>query len=207
MANVSVLNTDAGVSGKTLITAEGTHTITGLHTFDRDPNGPFAVSAGSAVVSNLDSDKLDGQEGTYYLDSANLTNLSGMPISFTSPSYSASNFAAVGGGTWTVASGDVTTYGFFKTGKQVTMIVYLNTTTVTGTVSKLQVNAGGYTAAKASATMGMVYDNSGTVASLAVVEIAAAGTVIDVQLAAGGNYTASADNTYVRFQLTFESTT
>lgn len=35
-------------------------TITGLKTFDRDPAAPFAVTAGSAVVTNLDADFLDG---------------------------------------------------------------------------------------------------------------------------------------------------
>ena len=69
--SVTVLNTDAGVSGKTLVTAEGTHTIDGLHTFDRDPNAPFAVAAGSAVVTNLDADKLDGSEGSSYVHKTN----------------------------------------------------------------------------------------------------------------------------------------
>jgi len=36
-------------------------TIIGLWTFDRAPNSPFAVSAGSAKVDNLDADLLDGQ--------------------------------------------------------------------------------------------------------------------------------------------------
>lgn len=76
--SISVLNTDAGASGKTLVTAEGADTVTGLKTFDRDPSAPFAVTASSAVVANLDADKLDGQEGAYYLDPANLS--SAVPI-------------------------------------------------------------------------------------------------------------------------------
>lgn len=36
------------------------YTITGLHTYDRDPAAPFAVSAGSAKVTNLDADQVDG---------------------------------------------------------------------------------------------------------------------------------------------------
>lgn len=61
---ISVLNTDAGLSGKTIANTEDAQTITGLKTFDRDPNPPFAVSSGSAVVPNLDADKVDGIEGT-----------------------------------------------------------------------------------------------------------------------------------------------
>lgn len=62
--SISVANTSSGLSGKTLVTSEDTATITGLHTFDRDPNAPFAVASGSAVVTNLDADKLDGKEAS-----------------------------------------------------------------------------------------------------------------------------------------------
>jgi len=44
----------------------GNYTITGLFTFDRDPNAPFAVTASSAVVANLDADKLDGYEASAF---------------------------------------------------------------------------------------------------------------------------------------------
>jgi hypothetical protein len=71
--SVSIANTDAGLSGKTLDLLESDQTITGQKTFDRDPNPPFAVSSGSAKVSNLDADLLDGQEGSYYLDPTNLS--------------------------------------------------------------------------------------------------------------------------------------
>lgn len=62
--SVSITNTDANVSGKTLVIAENAQTITGLQTFDRDPSAPFAVSASSAVVTNLDADKWDGKNYT-----------------------------------------------------------------------------------------------------------------------------------------------
>lgn len=64
--SVTVLNTDAGLSGKTLVNAEDNQTVTGLKTYDRDPNPPFAVSAGSAVVTNLDADKVDGLEASVF---------------------------------------------------------------------------------------------------------------------------------------------
>lgn len=60
--SISVLNTDAGLSGTTLVNAESAQTVTGLKLFDRDPNAPFSVSASSAVVTNLDADKWDGQD-------------------------------------------------------------------------------------------------------------------------------------------------
>lgn len=63
---VSILNTDSDLSGNTVAVCETAKTVTGLWTFDRDPSAPFAVSSGSAVVSNLDADKLDGNEASAF---------------------------------------------------------------------------------------------------------------------------------------------
>lgn len=71
MANVSVLNTSASLSGKTLLKAEDNQNVPGLKTFNRGTNPPFACSAGAAMVPYLDADKLDGYEATdFYLKSA-----------------------------------------------------------------------------------------------------------------------------------------
>lgn len=67
MSTVAVLNTDAGLTGKTIDLLESAQTITGLKTFDLDPAAPFAVTSGSAKVTNLDADKLDGIEGSAFL--------------------------------------------------------------------------------------------------------------------------------------------
>jgi hypothetical protein len=79
---VQVTNTTASLSGKTLLKAEDAQTIDGLKTFDRGSSAPFACVAGGAAVTNLDADKLDGQEGSYYLDGDNFVNLpaSGLDI-------------------------------------------------------------------------------------------------------------------------------
>lgn len=69
---VTVTNTSASLSGKTLLKAEDAQTITGLKTFNLGANAPFAVAAGALLVSNLDADKLDGQEGSYYTNASNL---------------------------------------------------------------------------------------------------------------------------------------
>jgi hypothetical protein len=73
MADIQVANTDADLSGNTVVTEENTYTITGLHTYSRGSNAPFACISGSAYVQYLDVDKLDGQEGAYYLAAANAT--------------------------------------------------------------------------------------------------------------------------------------
>ena len=74
MADIQVTNTDADLSDNTLLTEENAYTITGLHTFSRSTNAPFAVNSGAAVVANLDADKLDGQQGSYYIDPTNLSS-------------------------------------------------------------------------------------------------------------------------------------
>src|SRR5689334_20052305 len=99
MANVTVTNTDANLSAKTVVVAENAQTITGLQTFDRDPSAPFAVTSSSAVVTNLDADKLDGLDGSAYLIKA--TDAVWSSKAFSAGDYTASS------GNWTVASGDV----------------------------------------------------------------------------------------------------
>ena len=64
MATVTLANTTANLSGAELLKITGTHTITGAFTFDRDPSAPFIVTSGSAVVSNLDADKVDGYQAS-----------------------------------------------------------------------------------------------------------------------------------------------
>lgn len=59
--SVTVANTDAQLSGKTLVATDANQTIDGLKTFDRGTSAPFAVVSGAAKVSNLDADKLDGE--------------------------------------------------------------------------------------------------------------------------------------------------
>lgn len=77
----TVANTAANISGDTLLTAENTDVITGQKTFDRDPSAPFAVSSGSALVTNLDADKHDGMHAaewaSYAPTNSNLTTGNG----------------------------------------------------------------------------------------------------------------------------------
>lgn len=60
MPTIAVLNTDAGLTGKTLQTLESDQLVTGEKSFARAPNAPFVVQSGSAVVTNLDADTVDG---------------------------------------------------------------------------------------------------------------------------------------------------
>lgn len=73
MADIAIANTSAAMSGKTVLLADTDATVTALHSFSRSTSAPFAVNSGAGNVANLDADKLDGQEGSYYTNAANLT--------------------------------------------------------------------------------------------------------------------------------------
>jgi hypothetical protein len=66
MADVSVANTSAGLSGKTLTCHDVDGATTGLWTFNRGASPPFAVALGAAVVPNLNADKLDGHDSSEF---------------------------------------------------------------------------------------------------------------------------------------------
>jgi len=84
--SVTVANTTANLSGAELLKKDGTHTITGTMTFDRDPSAPFVVTSGSAVVTNLDADKVDGYEAAALAVLAEDETVSGRWIFSTIPS-------------------------------------------------------------------------------------------------------------------------
>ena len=73
--SVTVLNTTASLSGKTLMKLEDSQTVTGAKTFDRGASAPFICISGSAKVDYLDADKLDGQTGADYHDAQLLTGV------------------------------------------------------------------------------------------------------------------------------------
>jgi hypothetical protein len=112
MADISVLNTDSDLSAQTLLTAEGSHTVTGSQTFDRDPNPPFVVTSGSAVVTNLDSDKVDGRHEAEFAALADTETIAGVWSFSAKPNINAGlQFPAV-----QVASADVNTLDDYEEG-------------------------------------------------------------------------------------------
>lgn len=124
---------------------------------------------------------------------------------WTTVAHSGTNYTASGAMTWTVDLADQVTYAYKLVGKSLTVSAWVATTTVAGVVAT-QLNVaipGGFVAAKAmGGACGVLLDNGVGVAG--TVSVAAAGTVIVVQRADAGNFTASANNTQVRFTFEFE---
>lgn len=94
--SVTVLNTTSSLSGKTLAKLEDTQSFTGSKTFDLGAAAPFVVVSGAAKVSNLDADKLDGQEGAYYQDPANLSAVVPIAKGGTGAATTSANLAFIG---------------------------------------------------------------------------------------------------------------
>lgn len=67
-SQVNIANNAAEMSGKIVMLADGAtpRTVTNTFTFDLDPLAPFAVSSGSAKVTNLDADTLDGIDSSRF---------------------------------------------------------------------------------------------------------------------------------------------
>jgi hypothetical protein len=125
----------------------------------------------------------------------------GTPIT---PTFAAGDFTATGGGSWTVAAGDVATFAYQQRGKTVHLRFQVNTTTVAGTVTSLNMtlpNSWALTKA-GSARIGRGVDNSSALDMY--MQWAAAATAISILTYAGANFTAATDTTYVAGEVSFE---
>ncbi len=121
-----------------------------------------------------------------------------------SVSFSAGNFTANGSMTWTVGSGDQTTFRYTLVGKTMTVSVWLDNTTVGGTLNTALFVAipGGFTGAANMMTPIVLYDNG--VSRPGFAYVSPGGSVINVQRNDFGNFTAATDTTTVRFTMSFE---
>jgi hypothetical protein len=120
--------------------------------------------------------------------------------------FSAGNYTASGGGSWTVAAGDQVSLRYTLVGKTATIDFTLNTTTVAGTPSTLILTIPGLTAAAtALKPCARVLDNGGTaVVGLCETTASSAGIKFYTSMTAAGAWANSTDNTYVQGSITFE---
>jgi hypothetical protein len=125
---------------------------------------------------------------------------------WTNVTFAAGNFTGNNAMTWTVASGDQITFHYMAVGKTLFVNVYIDTSTVGGTPDTTLMIAipGGFTAAKKVQNSCPLFDNG--VGATGFARVTASGTVIEIGRMDGANFTASADNTYVRVMMAFEVT-
>lgn len=118
---------------------------------------------------------------------------------WTDVAHDAGNFTA-SAGTWTVASGDQTTFAYSIVGKSLVVTFSLFTTSVSTTPAELRIAIpGSYTAAKVAYAPVLIVDN-GT-RTMGTARTAAAGSTIVIEREDAGNFTASTNNTAVVGQI------
>jgi hypothetical protein len=121
--------------------------------------------------------------------------VSHMQGAWVTPAYSAANFTS-NVGSWTVDAGDIATYAYRLSGRDLVVSWYLQTTSVTGTPTQLRIAIpGGYTAAKASLHPLVHDDNAAGNAGSFCLLTGAGATTIDNFKAYGAGAFANATNT------------
>lgn len=123
---------------------------------------------------------------------------------WTDVAFNSGNFTASGSMTWTVQSADQVTYEYMLIGHTMWVSVYLDSTTIGGTVSnqlfvKIPNSA---TAAKKVQAMALGFDNG--VATGTFTRVSAGDTRIEIGTQSAGNWTLSTNNTFVRVSMAFE---
>jgi len=122
---------------------------------------------------------------------------------FIDVAYSAGNFTAGGSMTWTVDAGDQITYAYYLSGRILTVVTYLDTTSIGGTPA-LQLFIAipvGFTASRKFQNVSTLFDNG--VFALAYVRVSVSGTTIEIGRGDTTNLTASTNNTYIRVLIAF----
>lgn len=123
---------------------------------------------------------------------------------WTSVAFAAGNFTGSGTLTWTLQSGDQTTFAYTITQNTMTVSFILATTTVAGAGVSLQIAIpAGKTAVKAMQNAAAFLLDNG-VFTTGIIFVAASGAVIQIARSDLANWTAAVNNTQVQGQITFE---
>lgn len=155
-------------------------------------------------IAYTDTDVLTGKIQLGVNTVGGVLSYVGVPDSWRTPGFNAANFTASGTMAWGLTAPDVETYAFAINNKRMTVSVSLTTTSVTAPLSTtLKVLIpGGKTSAKRMAAPCYIVDNG--VKSTGWMEVAAAGTTIDITRTDGANWTAAVNTTDIRGQISFE---
>jgi hypothetical protein len=120
------------------------------------------------------------------------------------PTFNAGDFTASGGGTWTVAAGDVTTYTYLLSGRIMTVSWYLQTTSVSGSPNNLFIAIpNGLTATKNMLTA-IVVSDGGASNSLGFARASASGATVTIEKVPTAAWGTTTDTTYAYGTISFE---
>lgn len=155
-------------------------------------NTPLATGKGTATYV------YDGTSAYWRL----LTHDQGAWIT---PTFTAGDYTATGGGSWTVASGDVITYAYLLRGKTLSVNYKIVTTTVATTASSLDIKIpGGFTSNQTLQDNFVGNDNAAAL-GVKLRGIAIGGTkIVHNSTITGSGWNAATDTTEVDGTITFE---
>lgn len=202
-SDVAVTGLAGGVPGQVVVVR---NTGTTIATFAHNSG---SSSAGNKLLNSATSGATPIAAGGYitYLYDGTQWQIGGHEQgAWITPAYAAGNFVGYASQTWTVDAGDVTTFRSRLSGRTLTLMVYLDATSVGGTPSPglIMTIPGGFTAAANAFGFGEIFDNSASTFSLAPFVVAVGGTTILTSLVSGANLQASTNNTYIRATITLE---
>jgi hypothetical protein len=121
------------------------------------------------------------------------------------PTFAAGNFTGNASMTWTVASGDVDTYAYMLDGRIMTVVWYMQTTTVGGTPNTtLQIAVPNSLTAAKRVLNPFIYNDNGGGNTMGFAEVASSGVVIQLFKLTAANWSAATDATKVFGQISFE---
>ena len=151
---------------------------------------PHAINRASASEPLTGITSIDGT-------ASNLTT------TWTTPTFSAGDYTS-DTGAWTVASGNVVTFRYIVVGKMMTVLLTIESSTITGTPGVLHIKIpGGYTSTKS--VWNLATDYNGSAYETCVIRVLSSATLIDVyrypNFAAWG---ATAGSHILRGEITFE---
>jgi hypothetical protein len=118
----------------------------------------------------------------------------------TSVAYNAADYTCDGGDTWTVDSGDVGTFSYWRVGEQLFVDLVLDNTSIAGGTAKIlsvKIPAS-LTAVNAKQSPCIVFDNTGSAFEIGIARVLASSTTIDVLRAATAFFSVSINNTFIR---------
>ena len=166
----------------------------------KNGSGNIQLLAGDYVMSSAYSRLLLMYNGSAWVEIAR----AGSDGSWTSVSFSAGNFTGNGSMTWTLASGDQTTFAYNLRGKTMTVAWYLVTTTVGGTPNTaLQIAIPASKTANRTVLTPFYYSDNGT-PGVGFAQVSASGTVIQLFKPDVSNWSAATNATYAYGEITFE---
>jgi hypothetical protein len=126
---------------------------------------------------------------------------------FITPAYAAGDFTASGSMTWTVDSGDISTYAYKLDGRRLSVLFAIISTSVGGTLSNnLRIKVpGGFTNTKFVLSVSLNYVDAGSGGNTAgFVRITVGGTNIECYKFNVGNWTSATNNTETYGEIFFE---